>query len=90
MQCHLLNDYALEVRTYSHHLVEALSYRDPIHFQRYHLLFSFFFKLRSVGYLIRDLNCFHFLSYNFRLLIFASYFEDDRNKTPQVLTITNN
>ena len=37
-----LNDYAWEVRTYSYSLVEGLSYRDPIHFQPYHLLFSFF------------------------------------------------
>ena len=65
--------YAWEVRTYSYHLVEGLSYRDPIHFRRYHQLFFF--------YLMRDLNCFHFLSYQFRLLIFVYYFKDDRNKT---------
>ena len=36
------------------------------------------------GYLILDLNCFHFL-FSFRLLIFVYYFKDDRNKTFYVL-----
>ena len=69
-----LNAYAWEVRKYSYHLVEGFSYGDPIHFQRCHLLFFFLFKLRSKGYLIHDLNCFYFLSYHFRLLIFVYYF----------------
>ena len=63
-----LNAYAWEVWTYLYHLVKGLSYRDPIHFQRYHLLFFFLFKLRSAGYLIRDLNCFHFHTYHFRFI----------------------
>ena len=37
-----LNAYAREVRTYLYHLVEGFSYRDPIHFQRHHLLFIYF------------------------------------------------
>ena len=36
------------------------------------------------GYLILDLNCFHFL-FSFRLLIFFYYFKDDQNKTFYVL-----
>ena len=81
-----LNNYAWEVRTYSYHLVEGLSYRDPIHFQHYHLLF-FFFKVTFGRLPYPRLKLFSFPLILFSVVYFRLHFKDDWNKTFQVSSV---